>query len=287
MIITLTMNPALDRTEYEDGRIVCDPGGKGINVSKVLKSLGVDSLAMGPVGGAGGETLQRELDLLGIPYDFTRIAGETRTNVKKVDRNGQTTEHNAPGPVLTKAEQEEVRRTLLDRVRPEDLVVLSGSMPKGVEPEYLADLIRSLREKRAKVFLDTSGKTLETALQAGPDYVKPNEEEYEALTASGIPVPEGTVCVISYGDRGAEFRHGRESFFVRAPKVNCQSAVGAGDALLAGLVTGIFRGLSARQCAALAVACGSAAVETVGTRPGSADRTDWLYRQILCDMNPE
>ncbi len=287
MIYSVTMNPALDRTIYEDHEVL-DPGGKGINVSKCLTAYGIPNLALGPVGGESGAILIRELDALGIAHDFTRIQGSTRTNIKSVDRDGHTTEANEPGPVITDEELRQIEAKVLSLAGVGDYVILSGSMPASVPSDWYAKMIGLLHEREVKVFLDTSKEALRLGMAAGPDYAKPNEEEWDYLSNhADFKGYDNGVIIISKGADGAEMIFSQETLTYAAPEVTVRSTVGAGDAMVAGFLYGMVgqggdlsTAEKRRAVGAIAVASGSAAVMTEGTKPGPLEEVLRMAREV-------
>ncbi len=189
MIVTVTINPAIDQTIELDSfrhgglnrvqKTERDAGGKGVNVSKTLHAMGKQSVAAGFLAGEGGRFIEGELQKRGIACDFIRIDGETRTNTKICEADGTLTELNESGPEIPKEKVEELLRRLTSYAGPETLFVLSGSVPKSVESNVYARIIRLVREKGAHVILDTSGKAFAEAAACGPDMVKPNAAELE------------------------------------------------------------------------------------------------------------
>ncbi len=234
MIITVTLNPAVDKTarvkELNIGglnRIYgmrSDAGGKGINVSRAISALGGESLAMGFLGGAAGSIIRDTLNLEDIRFSFTEIAGETRTNLKLIADDGTITEINEPGPEIASGEFEALRRDMDRQIQAGDLLVLSGSAPRGVPNTIYAELTELAHSRGAKVLLDADGGLFAEALGAKPDIIKPNIHElmeycaYRGITPSGADekqkaasagrmlVSEGIgEVVISMGAEGALF----------------------------------------------------------------------------------
>ena len=164
MIITVTMNPAIDKTVdlghmVHGGlnrvkNVIIDAGGKGINVSKTIKELGGETIATGFVGGTGGILIKKVLEEQGIEADFVEIKSEIRTNLKVVEADGNLTEFNEPGPLVTAAELEQLTNKLLSYANKDTLFVLAGSIPNGVEKTVYKTLTQRLKEKDAKVFVD-------------------------------------------------------------------------------------------------------------------------------------
>lgn len=189
MIITVTMNPAVDKT-IEINRLVhgglnrishveLDAGGKGINVSRTVRELGGESVATGFVGGSAGAVIERELKALGIQTDFVHVDGETRTNTKVCEEDGTLTELNEQGPEIAPHEMEELLGRLESYAGTGVLFVLSGSIPRGVGSDIYEHIIRLVHRKGAQVLLDADGELFSRALAATPDIIKPNRMELE------------------------------------------------------------------------------------------------------------
>lgn len=286
MIITLTLNPSLDRaleiSTLERGRVIrsaaahLDPGGKGVNVTRALLANGIGSRAVIPCGGADGRQLAQLLEAASVRTVAVPIAGRTRSNVTLVEPDGTVTKVNEPGAPLTAAEFDQVAEAVLGCAQAADWVVMCGSLPPQVSVDVYADLTRQFTAAGIRVAVDTSGPALLCAAAAGPDLVKPNREELaEAVGARLDTVREvveaarmlrslGAKAVLaSLGADGAVLVDAEGAVLGRGPVIEPRSTVGAGDALLAGFLAGGGRGGAAL---AEAVAWGSAAAGL----PGSA-----------------
>ncbi len=304
MIITVTLNPAIDKTvdigEFQYSGLnritssVLDPGGKGINVSKTIKHLGGNTIATGFIGGNAGNIIDQGLKSLGITSDFIHVDGETRTNMKVVDAGGNVTEFNEPGPIIKKENIEELL-VKLDALADKDaLFVLAGSIPQGVDKDIYRIIIEIVKKKGAKVFLDADGELFVKALEGKPDFIKPNHFELEQyfnfkgdaevsdlvemgrkLQAAGI----GTVA-ISLGSEGALFILQNEVIRVHGLKVEAHSTVGAGDAMVAALSYGIDGDLEMSECIRLGVATSAGAVTTIGTKPPTKELVERLKQEV-------
>ena len=229
MLYTVTLNPALDKTAQIDGfavdqvnRIVSlrqDPGGKGINVSKVAKKLGTPSKAYAIVAGATGEKISSMLADGGIELVATAFEGETRTNLKVVDTKlGTNTDINEPGPEVVEDDVMRLTKALEKKVREGDVVVVSGSLPRGISPQTYAQMTVVLKAAGAKVFVDADGEPLRIALKAHPSLIKPNDIELSRLLGKELHsagevaeaaqelVGQGIeTVVVSMGAQGAAF----------------------------------------------------------------------------------
>jgi 1-phosphofructokinase len=260
MIVTVTLNPVLDRTLTVPHIVFNDMmratasrldwGGKGLNVSRALQALGVDSVAMGLVGGATGQMLERGLNDMGIATDLMPIAGETRTNVVVTDAAGDRyIKVNEAGPPVREEEVAAFVKRVRKKARPGDIWVLSGSLPPGVASDLYAQLVALVQGRGAKVFLDASGEPLRLGCAVGPYLVKPNVVEAQEMTGQNIVseadaldamaffVRQGIELVaLSLGADGLLLASEHQRVWARPPSVRVRNPVGAGDALLAGLV---------------------------------------------------
>ena len=308
MIITVTMNPAIDKTvEIEQlvpnglnriRKVEYDAGGKGINVSKTIHELGGESLAMGFLGGNAGKTIENVLTSWNIQHDFIWVEGETRTNTKVFEKSGGVTELNEPGPVISEAQVEELIRKICDHTDKETLVVLAGSIPAGVDKNIYAAITESVHEKGGSVLMDADGELFRNALKASPDIIKPNQvelEEYigadyklsmEELKALAEKFQENGIktVAISMGKAGAMIV--RDKFAARCPAVSVKahSTVGAGDAMVAALAYSWNKKLGDEETVRLCMATSAGAVTTVGTKPPARTVVDELIPQVEMEI---
>ncbi|MGI5151271.1 1-phosphofructokinase [Plantactinospora sp. CA-294935] len=292
MILTVTLNPSLDRAMEIDllvrGEVIrassahLDPGGKGVNVSRALLANGVPSRAVLPVGGEEGAQLVRLLEGEGVELLVVPIAGRTRSNITLAEPDGTVTKINESGPVLTGPEFAEVTRAVLAAAGSADWVVACGSMPPGLPVAAFGDLCARLVDAGVRLAVDTSGPALRAAAEAGVALVKPNREEL--AEAVGAPLRSlgdvvdaaarlrswgaGTVLA-SLGADGAVLVDAAGVVTGESPVAQPKSTVGAGDALLAGFLAAGARGPDAL---AEGLAWGAAAVSLPGSRmPGPGD----------------
>ncbi len=304
MIFTVTLNPAVDREmtvdqivfdtvlRASDWRVDC--GGKGFNVARMLKSLGISSVALGFAAGKSGELLNDKLQSLGIETEFVWVEGETRTNVSIVSvENGQYVKVNEPGPTITEADLAQLAQKIRDRVQAGDWWVLAGSLPPGVPPKYYTELITIIQSAGAKVFLDTSDEALRQNCGARPLLVKPNDEEAAELT--GLPVSTaaeiaaagkaisamGPVSVvISRGKEGAVLVDEGKAWLATSPEIIAANPIGAGDSMVAGIVWGLSQGDSMQDALCKGIACGAATASQKGTSVGSLAQVNELLPQV-------
>lgn len=304
MIYTLTMNPALDKTaeldEVQVGglnrlqNVINDAGGKGINVSKTLKSLNKESICLGIVAGNTGDYILDELDRLKVKHDFLKIAGNTRTNLKVVDNHAILSEFNESGPSPTINEQEQFIIDLSQRLTKEDILVISGSVPSKVEATFYYEIIKAVKSKKVKVILDADGIQFHEGVKAIPDVIKPNRYELAQyfnmeetmddemlVTLAKRWIDEGIkMVVVSMGCEGAYFITAQEVLKAEALNVKAHSSVGAGDAMVAALAYAIEEQLSLEEIAKLCSACGAGAVMTKGTKPATKEEVDKLMLEV-------
>lgn len=304
MIFTVTLNPAVDREmtvdaiafdtvlRASDWRVDC--GGKGFNVARMLKSLGVSSVALGFAAGKSGEMLNDKLKSLGIETDFVWVEGETRTNVSIVSaENGQYVKVNEPGPAITGADLAQLAKKIRGRVKAGDWWVLAGSLPPGVPPTYYSELITIIQMAGAKVFLDTSDEPLRQNCAAKPLLVKPNDEEARELTglpvdtkeeiaAAGLAISAmGPVSVIiSLGKEGAVLVDDGKAWLAASPEIIAANPIGAGDSMVAGIVWGLSQGDNMQDALCKGIACGAATASRKGTSMGSLDQVNQLLAKV-------
>jgi 1-phosphofructokinase family hexose kinase len=307
MIVTVTQNPGLDRTltvprilfneVTRASSLRLDWGGKGFNVSRALKALGVESVAMGFVGGATGRTLAQGLTSLGIATDFIHIASETRTNVVIAEADGERhIKVNEAGPTVHAEELTAFLDLARERVRQGDIWVLSGSLPAGVPRGFYAQIITLVQAAGAKAFLDTSGEPLRLGCAARPYLVKPNALEAEEITGREIHSEADTLdaarfvlaqgielAALSLGVDGLLLASEHEAVWARPPAVRAQNAVGAGDALMAGIIWALARELPLDQVARWGVACGTTSATREGVSFGTYAEVEALYAQVQVD----
>ena len=306
MIITVTMNPAVDKTldveNFTGGavhrvtKVIQEAGGKGINVSKTVQALGGETIAAGFLGGSSGRMIEHALDEMSIRHEFIHIDGETRTNIKVVDtcREGFVTEFNEPGPVVTSRDIDALTQKLEEYAGPSSIFVFSGSAPASVSPDIYGYFTRKLKKRQATVMVDASGELLTEAVKAKPFLIKPNALELTRYFGLPADVTEAALTdlgrellskgintvVISRGQDGALFLDHRQSFKADGIQVQAHSTVGSGDAMLAALAYGFDYDIPYMECARLSIAASAGACTTLGTKPPSRELTDVLAREV-------
>lgn len=296
MIFTVTLNPALDKTVTLPGfavntvnraqNIRLDPGGKGINVSKTIRSLGGKTLVLGVLGGATGGYIKSALDALDIDNDMVLTGENTRTNIKIVDPAlGTNTDINEPGLPISQANMQAVWNKLTGKVQPGDTVVFAGKNPPGMADDQLARWISELKKLDVRVCVDTVGLPMTLALEQGPDIIKPNREELSELVGRKLITDQEILKVgkelvaggiglaaVSMGSGGAIFITKDQVIRGYSPKVVVASTVGAGDAMMAALAHYTAAGCSLEETARRAIAVATASVTYAGSQAPELDR---------------
>lgn len=307
-ILTITLNPAIDQTILVDGLSVGavqralsvqrNAGGKGVNVAACLADWGERVVAAGFLGADNTAPFQALFSEKGIADSFVRVAGETRTNIKIADRRGgQTTDINLPGLTADEKALKLLKGILNDMAGRESLVVLAGSLPDGLPPACLRVLVGFLNGLGCRVLLDASGESLALALAADsgalPYGIKPNRAELEEWAGRPLANPPALLeaaralqargiaqVVVSLAEEGALFVTAEEALLARLPPVDAVSTVGAGDAMVAGLVAGLAEEAGLERRARLAVAFAAAKLERVGPHLPERAKIEALAEQV-------
>ena len=291
MIITVTLNAAIDKSlsvpSFQLGRRHRTverralAGGKGVNVARMLKTLGQPVIATGFQGGPTGTQIVAQLSEESILHDFVRIREESRTNTAVLDpTTGEQTEINEQGPKIDPDELEQFREKLLYLARGAAIVVFAGSLPRGVEPDFYAQLVRAMHKLDVMTIVDTDGEALRLAVRAEPDVVSPNVVEAEELVGHEFNDDAdhaGAVReIVSLGARsaimtmpdgcwGQMLTDGSPRVYrVTVPPQDSVATVGSGDAFLAGYIAARYRGSAPAECLSFGVACGAESTGRLG-----------------------
>lgn len=285
--VTVTLNPAVDLFITVDAlrpgalhRVktpVRYPGGKGINVSKMLRELGLPTRTTGFVGGANGRWLVAQLEEAGIPTEFIPIQNETRLNVKVIESGGQLTELNSAAPSIVPDEWTALERAVNQLAQPNRWLAFCGNLPEGCRADWYATAIAEAKRRGARTLLDASGAGLRMGVAAGPDVVKPNRAELadligrplrtesEVVEAAAALVASGVGMVaVSMGADGLLAVTDRQAVRVTVPQVPVKSVVGAGDTVAAALLYAVCQGWPVEQAVRFAAAAGTAKVQQPG-----------------------
>ena len=315
MILTVTLNTAIDKTlsvpNFRLGRRhraadqTTMPGGKGVNVARVLKALGAPVIATGFAGGATGTRIVDQLTQLSVLSDFVRIREESRTNTAVVDpTTGEQTEINEKGPKVSEQETELFVDKLLYLAKGASVCVFAGSLPRDVDVDIYARLIRELRRLGVKTIVDTDGDPLRRAVRAEPDIISPNELEAEELVGHEfnddgdrllaaaemaelgartaiMTMPDGCFARMPPTDHGEDPRLYRVRLGEGA--IEPRATVGSGDAFLAGFVAAHYLGRASDECLAYGVACGAESTQHLGAGLVDPGRVDRLVGDVVVE----
>lgn len=304
MVITVTLNPAMDKTLSIDNfslgnvnrvsKIRYDIGGKGINVSKVLKNFDIDSNCTGFLGGIWKETFNSELNKRGISNKFVKINDDTRTNTKIVDYLNETyTDINEAGPNISKGEMNQFLENFKELCKQGDIVVISGGVSPSISKDIYRKLIKISKEKGAFVILDADGELLKEGIKENPDVIKPNEHELELLLNKSIENENDIIeeakrlinngigkILISMGHKGAIYVTKNSVNYCKGLKVPVKSTVGAGDSMVAALVYSKINNFTDEETLKYAVASGTAAVCLEGTDACTMEQVNGYLDQL-------
>lgn len=278
MIYTVTLNPSIDYIVHVDQLTIGDvnrmksdlklPGGKGINVSRILKRIDNDSTALGFLGGFTGRFIEEWLERETIQTNFTTVADDTRINIKL--KASEETEINGQGPIVSENEMDALKK-VLGNLATEDIVVLSGSNPGSVPTGFYQELIKIIRSQGASFVIDTTGTDLMDALENGPLLVKPNNHELADLyqtTFNSVEdiypfgqrlLDEGAQhALVSMAGDGALLFTKDGIYRSNVLKRPVKNSVGAGDSMIAGFVGNFTKTQNPVEAFKWGVACGSA-----------------------------
>lgn len=305
-VLTVTVNPALDLTVQlpalrlgevnRSDNLQAHAAGKGLNVAQVLADLGHQLTVTGFLGEANAQPFEQLFSARGFADEFVRVAGETRSNIKLAEADGRITDINGPGLEVGAAQRDELLARLERLVPGHELVVVAGSLPRGVEVPWFVELLQRLARLGARVALDTSGAALREGLALSPWLIKPNEEEL--AQARGLDPADAQALadearrlnariehvVMSQGAAGVSWFSPAAAWHAQPPKVRVVSTVGAGDSLLAGMLHGLLAGWPAERTLAHATAIAAQAVGQIGF--GITDRAQLAELEAAVRLQP-
>ena len=303
MILTVTLNAAIDKRyvvrNFQEGEVnrvlSCEytPGGKGLNVSKPAAIAGADVVATGLVGGFAGKYIETELKKYRIKGRFYHVEGESRSCINIWDeKKRKQTEFLEPGFVITKEIFEDFIRYFKELSEQADVVVMSGSIPQGVETDAYQILVKEVKNQGKKVILDTSGELLKKGIKAKPSMIKPNMDEIRMLTGRDCATKQELIeaavwlyrqgietVVISMGKEGALMVCERGEYQAKVPEIDAVNTVGCGDSMVAGFALGFERRLSMREMLKKASAISAAAA--------LREETGYFLREDMMKIYPE
>ncbi|MCY7291568.1 MAG: 1-phosphofructokinase family hexose kinase [Ferruginibacter sp.] len=304
-IVTLTLNPAVDKSVKVDGllpenKLIChsiqhQPGGGGINISRVLKRLNVNSTCVFTMGGDNGEFLNQELINSNIKTMPVKIQSWTRENLSVVDTlTNLQYRFGMPGSKLTENEKTIIIKTVSKQLLVGDMLVISGSLVEDISTNFYAEIIRSLATKKIKIILDTSGRALTEALKENVFLIKPNQRELaqlagkefldshkqEEFATSLVQAGRVNYVIVSLGSKGALIVSKDGVNYQTPPSVEVKSTIGAGDSMLAGIIYGLLKNESPQNILKWGIACGTAATMQEGTDLAQHDNINVVFKMI-------
>lgn len=303
MILTLTINPAIDRTVLVDHLVFEDrgyilsrseaAGGRGINASRVIHSFGGKTAAILTAGGESGVRIQQLLKDDGFPADAVTIRNESRTNLTISDKQGLTVKLNELGPSLDESELAALKRAVEARIVKANWLMITGSLPPGVPPHFYNELIQTAHEHGVSSLLDTDGDALLHGLEAKPTVVTPNQQEAERLlnrvlltrsqfieAAQRIKAMGAESVVLSLGSRGVVAANANELLEGLPPRIDALCPIGAGDALAAAFVWAMSKRRPFADAVRWGVAAGTASAALPGMTFANLEQTKQMYRHV-------
>jgi 1-phosphofructokinase family hexose kinase len=303
LIVTLTINPAIDRTitvdrlVFEDRGYILDrteaAGGRGVNASRVIHCFGGKTLALLTSGGESGAKMEKSLASMGFPYQAVRVRQESRTNFTISDRQGLTIKLNEIGAPLEPHEISEIRDLTAKHLPKGGWLMICGSLPPGVATNFFCEVIELAQKRGVKTLLDSDGDPLLHALECKPTLITPNQHEAERVLGRALLTrpqfleavgrlqamgPEAVV--LSLGARGAIGSGPEGTFEALPPRVDALCPIGAGDALAAALVWSLDRKKSFQEALRLGVAAGTAKSALPGMTFPTLEQTKAIYKRV-------
>lgn len=303
MILTLTVNPAIDRNVLTDRLVFEDrsyilsrtdlAGGRGIIASQVLHSFGAKTMAITTSGGKNGARFEKLLASAGFPVEFVPILKEIRTNFTITDKQGLTIKLNEVGPQLSRKEAETIEKAVAKRLESAEWLMLCGSLPPGVPSDFYYRLIQLSRERKVKTLLDADGEAFLHGVEAGPTVVSPNQQEAERLlnralitrahfreAAARIRSMGAESVLLSLGSRGVVATNENQMFEAVPPRIDALSPIGAGDAMGAAFVWATTKKKTFEDCVRWGVAAGTASAALPGMEFATIEQTKEMFKLV-------
>ncbi len=303
MIVTLTVNPAIDRTITVD-RLVFDDrayvtsssesgGGRGINSASVIHAFGGKTLAVVLAGGKSGARLEKFLKCCGFEIAVVPTRSEVRTNMVITDKQGLTIKLNETGERVQKTELARLEKVIREKLEGASWFMICGSIPPGVPPSFYAQLITLARKRGVKTLLDTDGEALEAGIEAKPSVVTPNQPEAERLLNTALLTRNHFVqateriramgaesVILSLGSRGAMAAFDHRLIEALAPRIDAVSPIGAGDAMAAAFVWAMEKNDDYADALRWGVAAGTASAKLPGIHFATLEQTEEVYKHV-------
>lgn len=303
MILTLTVNPAIDqnlsvdRLVFEDRAYILarteSAGGRGINASCVIHSFGAPTKAIATAGGKNGKKLEDYLSRCCFPFELVKIKNEIRTNLTMTDQQGLTIKLNEPGPQVDEAELARLERAVRNSLNGAEWLMISGSTPPGVPPQFYGKLVELARKQNVKTLVDADGPVLQYALEAGPTVVAPNQLEAERLlntvlitrshsmaAAERIRAMGAESVILSLGSRGAVGSRAGSVVEAVPPRIDAVCPIGAGDALAAAFIWAMSQQATFADALRWGVAAGTASAKLPGLKFASLDQSREVFYAV-------
>jgi len=308
MIITITLNPAIDRRMRLDHQVnlnhlnrtkesVREPGGKGITVTRAINALGGDSVAIGFCAGQNGRILKDMMTSMNIMHDFVDVAGQTRVNIQIIDPKGQHTEFNEPGPQISDHDFLRLVEKLESYLDDRNIFVVTGSLPPQFPMAHYRKLLKTIKKANCHLVIDGGGDILREALAFEPDFVKPSLFELaEFVGEQPTTDPEASVLrarqmldagaqsvCVSMAHEGSVFvsKLHHEALYVNSdPKIEDCGSIGTGDAMVGAIANSLAKGLDFYELAKYTVATGRACARLPGTEMASLKKVYQVYESI-------
>lgn len=306
-VITITVNPAIDMTIHTHAwqrdmvnraqKVDITVGGKGLTVAINLADADIETSATGFMGQDNDRRFVRTFEKHGVLDHFIRVPGETRTCIKIVDdSNGETTDINPPGGLVTDEKQKQLWDYIDQHVGEASVLMMGGSLSGGMEKDFYAQIVKKYCNKFEYIIVDTSGKALEETMKAEilPDMIKPNIYELQELCGNQLSDDKDVIIearkfiargmklvVVSMGADGAWFISEKDAVHAKPPRVKVASTVGAGDAMVAGVIRGLLLGRDMAEMARTATAFSASNIEHLGTFLPDRTRIEQLKERVI------
>jgi 1-phosphofructokinase family hexose kinase len=303
LILTLTVNPAIDhnvtadRLVFEDRGYILSTsesaGGRGINASRVLHMFGSQTLAIAPSGGKTGKRFQQLTACSCFAMELVPIERAIRTNLTITDQQGLTVALNERGPTISSKELDKIASVVENKLEQASWLMICGSLPPGVPPHFYTDLIVTAQKKNVKTLLDTDGEGLQHGMEASPTVVTPNHQEAERLlnralitrthlldAVQRLHAMGAESVLMSLGSRGAIAKNAEETIEAIPPRIDAVCPIGAGDALAAAFVWAMDRNRSFVEAVRWGVAAGTASAKLPGITFATLEQTKAVYEQV-------
>jgi len=307
MILTLTINPAIDRIVsvdklvFEDRAYILDQtevaGGRGVNASVLLHRFGGKTIALLTSGGAAGERMEKSLAGMGFPFEVVRVKPESRENLTISDKQGLTVKLNEVGHTLSASELNQIRNLVEARLAKARWLMICGSLQPGIPPSFYCEIVEMAKARGVKTLLDTDGDALAHGIEAKPTVITPNQPEAERLLGRALltrtqfleavdrlQAMGSEFVILSLGSRGAIGSGPEGVFEALAPRVEALCPIGAGDSLAAAFVWAMDKKKAFYEALRWGVAAGTASAALPGLAFPTIEQTRAIYKQV--DVRP-